>query len=56
MGYHFLLQGMFQTQGSNLCLLRLLHQQAESLPLSHLEAPNSPTYVVPFKPYSNPEK
>ena len=33
---HFLLQGIFPTQGSNLCLLRLLHWQADSLPLSHL--------------------
>ena len=29
---HFLLQGLFVTQGSNLCLL---HWQADSLPLSH---------------------
>ena len=28
---HFLLQGIFPTQGSNLPLLRLLHQQADSL-------------------------
>ena len=33
MGCHFLLQGIFLTQGSN---LRLLHWQAGSLPLSHL--------------------
>ena len=26
-GCHFLLQGIFPTQGSNLCLLRLLHWQ-----------------------------
>ena len=32
-GCDFLLQGIFQTQGSNLCLL---HWQADSLPLSHL--------------------
>ena len=30
---HGLLQGIFQTQGSNLHLLSLLHQQAVSLPL-----------------------
>ena len=30
---HFLLQGIFPTQGSNLCLLCLLHWQADSLPL-----------------------
>ena len=29
-GYHFLLQGIFQTQGSNPCLL---HWQADALPL-----------------------
>ena len=33
-GCHFLLQGIFPTQGSK---LRLLHWQANSLPLSHLE-------------------
>ena len=32
-GYHFLLQGTFPTQGSNLCLLHLLHWQVGSLPL-----------------------
>ena len=31
-GCHFLLQGIFLTQGSNLCLL---HWQADSLPLCH---------------------
>ena len=31
-GCHFLLQGIFPTQGSNLCLL---HWQVDSLPLSH---------------------
>ena len=30
---HFLPQGIFLTQGLNLCLL---HQQVDSLPLSHL--------------------
>ena len=33
---HSLLQGIFQTQGSN---LRLLNWQADSLPLSHLGNP-----------------
>ena len=33
MGCHFLLQGIFPTQGSNLCLPCLLHWQADSLPL-----------------------
>ena len=32
-GCHFLLQGIFPTQGSNPCLL---HWQADSLPLNHL--------------------
>ena len=31
---HALLQGIFQTQGSNLCLLSLLHMQVGSLPLA----------------------
>ena len=34
-GCHSLLQGIFLTQESNLCLLRLLHWQVGSLPLSH---------------------
>ena len=38
-GYHFLLQGIFLTQGSNPGLLRLLHWQAGSLPLAPLEKP-----------------
>ena len=32
-GCHFLFQGIFLTQGSNPCLLCLLHWQADSLPL-----------------------
>ena len=35
-GCNFLLQGIFPTQGSN---SGLLHQEADSLPLSHLESP-----------------
>ena len=35
-GCHFLLQGIFLTQGSNLHLLDLQHWQADSLPLSFL--------------------
>ena len=34
--FHFLLQGIFWTQGSNLCLLSLLHWQMDSLPWSQL--------------------
>ena len=41
-GYHFLLQGIFLTQGSN---LHLLHSQADSLPLSHQ---GSPIYVYMY--------
>ena len=39
MGGHFLLQGIFPTQGSNPSLLHLLPWQADSLPLSHVENP-----------------
>ena len=35
-GCHFLLQGIFPTQGLNLSHPRLLHWQADSLPLNHL--------------------
>ena len=35
-GFHFLFQGIFPTQTSNLRLLHLLHWQVDSLPLSHL--------------------
>ena len=35
MGCHFLLQGIFLTQGSNPSLLLLLHGQADSLLLCH---------------------
>ena len=38
-GFHFLLQGIFLTQEFNLCLLHLLHWQADSLLLSHQESP-----------------
>ena len=37
-GCHFLLQGMFLTQGLNAYLLCLLLWQADSLPLNHLES------------------
>ena len=36
-GYHFLFQGIFLTQGSNSSLLHLLHWLADSLPPCHLE-------------------
>ena len=38
-GCHFLLQGIFPTQGSNPHFLYLLHWQTDSLSLHHLEAP-----------------
>ena len=38
-GCHSLLQGIFPTQGLNLCLLCLLHWQAGSLPLAPLGKP-----------------
>ena len=41
-GCHFLLQGIFPTQGLNLCLLRW---QADSLPLGHL---GRTVHVAPF--------
>ena len=36
LGCHFLLQGIFLMQGSNPCLLHLLHWEENSLPLSYL--------------------
>ena len=39
-GSHFLLQGIFATQGPNPHLLHLLLHQADSLPLSHLKSPD----------------
>ena len=38
-GCHALLQGIFSTQRSNPCLLRLLHGQAGALPLAPLGKP-----------------
>ena len=35
MGWHFLLQGIFPTQGSNPQFLCLLHWQVDSLPMCH---------------------
>ena len=44
-GCHFLLQGIFATQGSKPCLLHLLYWQVESLSLRHL---SSLLYIVKF--------
>ena len=38
-GCHFLLHGIFPTQGSNLFLFHLLHWQVDSLSLRHLGSP-----------------
>ena len=43
---HFLLQGIFLTQGSN---LHLLHWQADSLPLSHLGSLKRTIYYIMTK-------
>ena len=40
-GGHFLLQGIFPTEGSNLCLLCLLYFQINSLPLTPSRKPKS---------------
>ena len=47
-GCHFLLQEIFLTQGSNPCLLHLLHWQADSLPLCHLESPITTWFIGTF--------
>ena len=45
-GCHFLFHGIFPTQGSNPCLLNLLHWQVDYLSLRHLESPlYLPTYL-----------
>ena len=45
MGCHFLLQGIFWTQGSNQGLLSLRHWQTGSLPLSRSESPLDCVFV-----------
>ena len=40
-GCHFILQGIFVTQGSNLHFLHPLHWQADSLPLQNLRSPRN---------------
>ena len=47
-GCYFLLQGIFLTQGSKLCLLPLLHWQADSLLLCHLGNPYAYIYVCTY--------
>ena len=53
-GCHFLLQGIFPTQGSN---LGLLLRQVDSLPLSHQRSPFNEYFCLeflPFKPLTFP--
>ena len=45
-GWHFLLQRSFPTQGSNARLLHLLHWRVDSLPLSCLGSPSTTQYSV----------
>ena len=45
-GYHFLLEGIFPTQGENPCLLHLLHWQADSLPTELPGKPLVPLYIT----------
>ena len=49
-GWHFLHQGIFPTQGSNPCFLHLLHWQADSLPMCHLGTPCLPLAEPNWKP------
>ena len=44
-GCHYLLQGIFLTQGLNPGLLSLLHWQADSLPLNHLGSKDPEVFV-----------
>ena len=53
MSCHALLQGIFLTQGVNPRLLRLLHWQANSLPLA---SPGSPCITVCLYVIFRPEK
>ena len=45
---HFLLQGIFLTQGSNMCLLYLLHWEADSLPLNLPGKPKYPIFTIKY--------
>ena len=50
-GYHFLPQGIFLTQGSIPHLLDLLHWQVDSLPLNHLGKPICIYYLYIWEAY-----
>ena len=56
MGCHFLLQGIFPTQGSNLCLLYLLHWPKDSLPLCHLGSPNLKCLIISKRSVNSKKK
>ena len=47
MGYHFLLQGIIPTQGSNPHLLHLLNWQADILPL--VPPGSADNSLIPYK-------
>ena len=47
-GCHYLLQGIFLTQGWSPHLLCLLHRQVDSLPLHHLGKPPCDYYNAPL--------
>ena len=49
-GCHFLLQGIFPTQGSNTSVLCLLHWEAASLPLCHQGSPASVSILSLIEP------
>ena len=48
---HFLLQGIFLTQGLNWSLLWLLHWQVDSLPLSHHGSPRNGIHLASFSSF-----
>ena len=52
-GCHFLFQGIFATQGSHLCLLHLLHWQADSLSLA---PPGKPAIQGEFSKFNERER
>ena len=52
-GCHALHQGIFLTQGSNLCFLCLLHWRAGSL---QLRPPGKPRYIISYKIFLFPIK
>ena len=53
-GLHFLLQGIFPTQGLNPHLLHLLHWWVDSSPLSHLGCSLTPSHLI-FTPKLFPQ-